>query len=397
MVTSSPIPRSQCLSLEVFYRLVKTLPPDKISAIPVEKLPPNIPVNLTEKIPLASRQAVEGLLLAANSYYLSRQLKDQETYGEDVVFALDKARAAASSASIRVFKNKVLNLINLLEEHQRNKTEFRFSTFGKNLVSINDLLIDVRSEQKNILKTTEVLEKTTPANKEDKARFAEANVQLRTQFESIERLLGEYYLLRLKINTRVINAKRRQIMAQEQSIIGMQQELATLRGRLETSQTFWRRTLDRRHTKLEYENLQARITEVAQEINAKEVVISEQELTNWLDTIVDASLNPYSFKRISEPARQARIALYYLLNKFCSIQEGSALQIAQNPFLQVNPEEAIKFVLKSEQFILDYFANKKKDNTAWLSGAARARIADLDDMQKDILKELRRASKIHRK
>lgn len=109
--------------------------------------------------------------------------------------------------------------------------------------------------------------------------------------------------------------------------------------------------------------------------------------------IVEASLNEESKVRVVKSLRQARISLYYLLNKFCAAQEASALQIAQNPFIQVNPEKAIKFVLMSEQFILNYFTKKKNTATAWLSGAAENKIAELDQLQKDILVELRKASK----
>ena len=65
------------------------------------------------------------------------------------------------------------------------------------------------------------------------------------------------------------------------------------------------------------------------------------------------------------------------------------------PFIhQINdPEKAIKFVLMSEQFILNYFTKKKNTATAWLSGAAESKIAELDQLQKDILTELRKASK----
>jgi hypothetical protein len=288
-------------------------------------------------------------------------------------------------------------LIDLLDNVQRNKTNYRPQILEQNLQSINGLLIDVRSEQVSVSKTIELLEATTPATDVDKPRFDESITRLRDYLRSIERLLGEYYLLRLSINTRAINARRRQVEDQEQSVSALQLELTALHKRLLASQSLWRRTVDRRQSKQEFDVLQTRITELAQEINAKEVVIPENDLTNWLDTIVDANLNAYSSTKISESARQARIALYYLLNKFCTIQERAALQIAQNPFLQINPKEAINFVLKTEQFILDYFANKKKDTTAWLSGAAKAKLDELDGIQKDILTELRRANKIHRK
>ena len=146
-------------------------------------------------------------------------------------------------------------------------------------------------------------------------------------------------------------------------------------------------------SKDETKEVQQRIYDLVNEIKASEVVIAENDLILWLDAIVEASLNEESKQRVINSLRQARISLYYLLNKFCAAQEASALQIAQNPFIQVDPEKAIKFVLMSEQFILNYFTKKKNTATAWLSGAAESKIAELDQLQKDILIELRRASK----
>jgi hypothetical protein len=389
--------KSPYLSLDMFIKLVRTLPPAKIAEIPVEKLPLNIPPNISEKAPLASRGAVENLLLAASSFHLSRHLKDQDTYGEKVVDALDRARLTGDVASIRVFKNKVLSLVNMLQKHQRGQTKVEIALLTKNIAHINDLLIDVRSEQAAISKIIELLENTTPVNEEDTQRFAEAKEQLELQVHKIDQLLGEYYILRVKIMAHSIWEKRRQVESQEKEVASLQEEIDTLRQQLEASQSVWRRALQRHKSKEEYIALQARITGLIQELNTKEVVIVESDLTSWLDAIVDVSLNAYAHARVAGPARDARIALYYLLDKFCRIQEASALQIAQNPFLQVNPEKAIKFVLMSEQFILDYFANKKKDTTAWLSGAAKVKIEDLDRLEKDILSELRRTIKIHRK
>ena len=138
---------------------------------------------------------------------------------------------------------------------------------------------------------------------------------------------------------------------------------------------------------------QQRIYDLVNEIKASEIVISESDLILWLDAIVEASLNDASRNRVIKSLRQARISLFYLLNKFCASQEASAIQIAKNPFIQVDPEKAIKFVLMSETFILNYFTKKKNTATAWLSGAAESKMVELDQLQKDILSELRKASK----
>jgi hypothetical protein len=384
-----PIP----MSLDDFVQTVRSLPPEKIADIPVEQLPENLPANLAEQFPVVTRGAVENLLLAANSYHLSRRLDDENRYGREIVGALDKARFSGDTASIRVFKDKILNMVTMLQEYQRNPKKHNIALFVNNIEHINDLLIDVRSEQVAVFKARRPLEDIRPDTETDRARFAEAIAQLDKQGEYIDVLLGEYYILRLKIMSRSISEKRRQVEAQEQATADLPRQIADLRKQLDQSQSVWRRTLNRGKALEETKELQDRITELVQEMNANEVVISENDLTLWLDTIVDASLNDHCRGRIERPARDARISLYYLLNTFCRKQEDSALQIAQNPFLRVEPEKAIRYVLMSEQFILSYFANKKKDTTAWLSGAAQAKIGELDLLEKDILSELRRSTK----
>ena len=391
---SSQIPG---ITLETFVRIIKKMPAEKIAEIPVEKLPENIPSNIAERLPLATRGAVESLLLAANSYHLSKRLKDEEHYGESVVQALDRSKLSGDSATVRVFKDKILNMVTMLQDYQRNNQKYEIALFVKNIGHINDLLIDVRSENANLIKTIKLLEEIKPRNDADASRFKDAIAKLNKQAAAVAQLLGEYYVLRLKIMARAIAEKRREVEAQENFVSGLPQEIAVLRKKLEDSQSLWRRTVNRKKAAEETQILQERISALVHDMNESEVVISENDLTIWLDTIVDASLNEYSQKRISRPARDARISLYFLLNKFCTKQEESALQIAQNPFLQVEPEKAINYVLMSEQFILNYFANKKKDATAWLSGAAQAKIEELERLQKDILAELRRSSKIRLK
>ncbi|MDX1335079.1 MAG: hypothetical protein R3312_04790, partial [Gammaproteobacteria bacterium] len=81
---------------------------------------------------------------------------------------------------------------------------------------------------------------------------------------------------------------------------------------------------------------------------------------------------------------------------YCAQQEASAMQIARNPFLQIDAKQAIKYMLMSEQFILDYFSKKKSKNAAWISDAAQVKMEDLEKLEKDILTELKRSSKFQR-
>jgi len=381
------------LSLKQFLKLLQTLPASRISELHIEQLPNNIPADISEKVPIASRSAVDDLIMEANSFHLKRRMRDQETYGDQVVGALDKARTTSGSANLRVFKNKILVLVDMLQAAQKGSKKVSNATFVKHIGAINNLLIDVRSETIQLHENLAILEKTKSVNEDDEERLSNSIQLLQKQTTSVGKILSEYYILRLKVLARAIHQKRKLIETREETTRDKQEKLDILREQLHEAQTLWKRTMKRKQTKDETKEIQQEIYDLVNQIKAGEVVIAEDDLILWLDAIVEATLNDESKQRVSNSLRQARISLYYLLNKFCAAQEASALQIAQNPFIQVDPEKAIKFVLLSEQFILNYFTKKKNTATAWLSGAAESKIAELDQLQKDILVELRRASK----
>ncbi|MBT8125497.1 MAG: hypothetical protein KJO81_11775, partial [Gammaproteobacteria bacterium] len=364
MTAQASIEIQNPLSLKQFIKLLQKLPPGRIAALPIEKLPNNIPADISEKIPMASRSAVDDLIMSANSFHLKRRMRDQESYGTEVVNALDKAKTASGSANLRVFKNKILLLVEMLQSAQRGTKKIGNDTFVKHITSINNLLIDVRSETINLLDSLSLLQRTKPANDADKKRLAESIYILKKETNSVGKILSEYYILRLKVLARAIHQKRKLIETREETTQMKQQELDDLQADLKEAQTLWNRTMKRKKTIDETKEVQQRIYDLVNEIKASEVVIAESDLILWLDAIVEASLNDDSKQRVTNSLRQARISLFYLLNKFCASQEASAIQIAKNPFIQVDPEKAIKFVLMSETFILNYFTKKKNTATA---------------------------------
>ncbi len=381
------------LTLQQFIGLIKKLTPAKISELPLDIIPTNVPADIAEQAPPASRAAVEDLLMSINSAHLKKRIADVENYGEDIVCAMDKAKTSCTSNTLRVFKNKILALIDLLQTAKKQEKNIPEQSLVSQLTAINNLLIDVRSESYSMTSTLDLLCSVKPASEQDYKRFEALIKRVKTAVTVTENTLAEYYILRLKLLSKIIFEKKKDIEANEAATSEHKKELAILREELEKTKGVWNRTFKRKATLEEEEIVQNRIQEIINEINQKEIVISENDLILWLDTIVDASLNQRSQARVTKSLRTARISLYYLLNRFCQGQEQSAIQIAQNPFIQVDPEQAIRYMLMSEQFILDYFTKKKNEKTAWLSGAAENKIAELDNLQKEILAELKRASR----
>lgn len=384
------------ISLAVFIEMLSKLPPEKILQLPVDRLPENIPSNISDKVPLASRAAVDDLLMAASSFHLQRRLHDQEYYGDEIVAAMDKANATSDSAVVRVFKDKIITLVTMLRDAKEDKKTYTTQQFVTLINRINNLMLDVRSDQNDLYKTLLILKKTIPRVITDNERIGKSLRQLKLKINTTDKLLGEYFILRLRVLSNVIASKQKEIQTEEADSVLKRQGIQELSKQLDKTQSLWKRTLRKGKLTDEEIKIQQRIEELVHKLKASETIISENDLIIWLDAIVDASLNEHALNRVAKSLRDARFSLYYLLNKYCQKQEQSAVQIAQNPFLQVDPEQAINFVLMSEQFILDYFIKKKNETTAWLSGAAETKVQELDKIQKEILYELRKALKTRR-
>ncbi|MGD8497685.1 MAG: hypothetical protein PVG82_02180 [Chromatiales bacterium] len=385
------------IPLDVFIKLAYTLPPDEIAKLPPEKLPENIPVELVEDAPMYSRRALEELILAVNAYHLQRRLDLQARYGEDVLAALDRAKTSNTSATVRVFKNKLTDLVAVSEQFITSSEPEHLELLANNVKHINGLLMDVRTENTNIARSLHLLNDQGQVHHEDRKQFDFAGERLRNSHEDVERLLAEYFLLRLMIINREMQEKNRQANRLEEEAEHIQHDIDMLREELERSQTLWKRAVQRGKANREAEDIQRRIGQLVAEQKAREIAINENDLTLWLDTIVDVSLHPFTRQQSRRVVAEARVALYNLLNKYCMNQEGSAMQIARNPFLQVDAKQAIRFMLMSEQFILDYFSKKRNENTAWISDVAQVKIEDLDLLERDILAELKRSSRFMKK
>ena len=130
-----------------------------------------------------------------------------------------------------------------------------------------------------------------------------------------------------------------------------------------------------------------RLSELHQRILSEDWVMSETQLMRWLDVLVDANL--YATDR-AELLQSARDDMYFLLTAFCEQQEAAARNVARNPFVQADPQQAIQFMLMSERMILDYFARKRAEINEWLGTTAADRLQSLDGLEKELIAEMKK-------
>ncbi len=383
----------QRIPLQAFRQLVRSLPPAKLAEIPAESLPENIPVDLIEEVPLRSRRVVEDLLLAANTYHMRKRNALHATLGEEGINALDLAGTATHTATLRVFTQKLQDLRERKARWQNSSQASYLDAVAKGIRSMNNMMLDVRAEDSEISQAIQLLESKFDPHASFAPDIARALSILKNASGEIEQLLAEFYIIRLHGVSAEMRDKLDEIQRMEGMAGEIRYQIEQFRNDLERIRSRWRSVLARNKVNHEAEDIQNNISRLATELKTLEVAISENSLTDWLDAVIDASLHPFTRDQVSDTSNSAREALYQLLHKYCAIQEHSALQIARNPFLQVDPEQVIRYTLMSEQFILDYFAKKRHWQTAWLSHAAQIKMSDLDQLEREIVSELRRSAK----
>lgn len=395
MISNARKKTSDSLSPEAFYQLVKALPPDEISTLPLDRIPTNIPADMGADLSPAIHAAVEHLLHTASS---SRQIQNQETelsLRDEVVTILKEVRLLENNIKVKVFKGKIGNLMQMLSHSRDDRSQACNERIEKNFEHINYLLFDVNSEYGGFLKMIAILERLKAGNDAETRKLDISIDRLRRQSNRITRLLGEYYLLRFKISIRAIQGKTRQVEDQEPSLTSKKRELGILYERMDATLSLWKRLFRKSQSRQEYKYLQERAAALVDEIKALQTVIIESDLARWLDAINDASLNPYSKDRITKSTQEALIALHRLLIQYCMLQEDAALQIARTPSLENTSKFAIDSLLTSEQSTLLYFTRNKRGTHPWLVDEAQKKLRALKRLRKQTFAELRRTNRIY--
>jgi len=374
------------ISLPMFRRMLGRMTPQQLRDIPVESLPDEIPLELIEEAPPELREVLEELSFSLGSSHFGRWEEDREQLGQEAASAIEYANQHRPQAAAEAFDQAVAQLNAQWREQRRSggAAPIDFVRRLRHLGSVREL----QDEAGRLGRALDALDRAVAENGEE-WRAVQAREALMKDFHRIEQSLASYHALSIDLVRLEMRRMRERIDAYSFEDRQLGERLDTLHRKLERTQSFLRRALRPALARKQRERIQARIAELMKERQHREWVIDENDMTRWFDAVVDANL--YLDERCyAQHLRDARMQLFKLLNLFCQQQENSAKEVARNPFLQLDPKQAIEFLLISERFIVGYFAQKRKDLTRWLGGAAEQKLQELDSVQSDILAEYRK-------
>ncbi len=376
------------ISLDLLGKMMRSLSAEQLAKLPVEKLPEQVP-ELVFTIGTPEKNAVlEDLLMRRDGERIARQVDDVEKYGKPLAEAFRFAETLTAPPVVREFVKQVEALSALLGESRTEADRERVARRGEVVL---ELLPKVAASP--YLKAERLLVELA-ADTTDRAvrqRVRRALQRFTRTLAPAQRAMATFNGQRIALANQEMAALRKRLKRAATKQSRLLAELDDAHATLNSQRSLWRRALGRYYSSEDYARTQEQIKELLAAKQLGEVLIDDQDLVRWLDAIVDATLDGQT--RRSEPVQgvhASRVLLLSLLEAYCRQQEESALQVARNPFTQVNPKQAMRFMLASEQFILDYFARKQEQQSCLLRSTARTRRERLGHLMDGLIRELKR-------
>ncbi len=384
------------LSLDMLAKLARTLSPDELSQIPISKLPAHIPPEVFRGAPHANQAVLHDLLVELEASHTHEHVEDLHSFGKEIAGAFQRAESTREPRKGNVIGERLQKLASLLHEWRvSGSTEARtrnasvFRSLHEEFDQVSDHVAELRDEVAEFNQAEYVLARKAGKAGAKPSRISQAIELLRRKTTPARSRLSQYYSLRLAVCYQEMKNLKVRIETAHTDQVELDAQIESLRSELDSKQSLWRKALGKYRTSDDYTEIQKQITRLVAEKRVREVIVPEESLQRWLDAIVDTCLDDTSNRLSVKLLPTARSLLYKLLTHYCQQQEASAQQIARSPFVQVNAEDAIQFLLLSEQFLLDYFMRRRQENPFWFSSAVEERRGALDEMAETLMEELK--------
>lgn len=378
---------SQRLNLEEFTSMVKELSPAELAKLPMDILPETIPTQLIRNSPAPMRAVLEKIAFTASQAELRATQRMDQALGATVLQAMDKARGYEADIAIARLQHRMQDLAPTLDKWRNEKISHH--SMSQSMLTLRDEVRELQAERARQARAEVVILNSLANNPGGfSSRLQQALDGVRAVAMKVDKALSDYLILQLEVSSSEMLEKRTQISDADKIKGELFEELAHLEEKIKSPGSFISRLFPW-SSKNKEAFIRQQISDLYQRVMNEEWVMAESQLTRWLDVIVDASLYGGS-DGAQQYLRSARLSLFFLMNAFCEQQEAAAKKIARNPFVQVDPKQAIEYMLISERFILDYFAKKRAEVIEWLGNAADARLQTLESLEGNLVIEMKR-------
>lgn len=380
------------ITLPQLAKLVKVANYEQLSKIPKHCFPDDIPKSIVKEVPYRMRSQLEALLFDISAYQVNLSNEIERAYGADVQTAFALAKFDDRNQAHKAFKDNVVKLVHTFNKVVKESGPIRDRSFAELHGSVKGAIEEVYAELKHfdkcsLMLNTAIYEAEKNVKNDHKFALKAALNALSKRFFDLDKYVSLYLYVNIHLIIKEMTDVTKHIDSLAESSESVVQDIESKRENLAKLKSS---LIGRLSKNSKIQTLQHDITMLQEKLKLNEAVISEANLLGWLDTLVESSMSDYVKLRAKEAIQSARLKLFKVLHKYCEMQENAAKQVASNPFTQVDPESSIQYAIKSEEFVLSYFAKKKTTVTVFLQGSAQKRIDGLTRLEEQLIEEMRR-------
>ncbi len=387
------------LSIQDFKNLIQVSSVSELQKIPLEALPRVIPDEVLNSTTGLMRKTLENIIFELNMREVSERVELESKYSAEVSDALFYFSDYFGKENFTRLNKKLVELGLLYKTWKIDNDEQKRQDLLPKIKELNGLIDIIKRETKSVIKARVTLAQNIKNVGKDKAQFVAEIENLQYIIKRNEQKMSQYYHLRLL----VIGADMRDLSSKikdSSDLIAIVQDSISL-NHAQLNQLTGKSLLPGFKKKVKgnknfIDKLRQETNALLSQKKALEVPISETALIAWLDVVVDATLTDDKRQGSIALLGRVRMTLFHLLQQYCLQQEAAAMDVAQHPFSQTSPETVIKFLLQSEEFILQYFRNKRLETASWMGNLAESKVDMLGKIEKQLLKELKKNSKFHK-
>lgn len=388
MIKAAKIKR---LSYAQFRRIALSEKPDVLLKLPKEAMPDEIPRSLLKEVDYQHRPMLENLIFEISSHKLNVMMSLAKELGMDVQDAVAFSNQSIDSEEFTLFKKASGELARSFVKNKKAGTFITPEAFKESFATTKVALNELRRRVGKNLNAKKILtEASKKARPEHLFALKNAINHLDDKREVVEKAVSAFFFICVSITSEHMVRNRTHIEESEAQAVQLYSSIEMMRDNLkDLCSNYFKKKVN----SSQINQLKNEIILIENQINRLDIMISEDDLLLWLDVLVEACLSSGASGKSDSKTRSARLTLFYLLNKYCFIQEEGARQVAKNPFLRADPKKAIQFMLSSETFILKYFSEKRIETTSWFGASATSRIEDIGNLEQDLLNQMKRTAK----
>ncbi len=385
--------QSPQIPLSVFRKMIKSLSPEELSQLPVEKLPDHIPLDLIDSLPAGTASLLDDLIFQHQSLVVSSRTDLGDFLGTRAIKAYDLSmRSAESTPAYELQRSLEL----LRRKNSERASPIVLSQVMDQLETMERLggnVCDVRDDFLRIIDARKVLRSKRPQDPTVGRMVEEADKNLARQGETNCLLLSRYYAERCGLGVLIMQAYHKSYQHHVSAHRDLSDRLASLRLELDSAVSTDRSAGVLGHESIYVSKLREEIRSIFKKLRSLEVPLDETQLTKWLDIVFDFSLYRRSKPHYEQILETAENNLTGLMQSYFNTRDrregGEAID--HDHFNAVSPEKIDDYFMKSEAFVRGYFHQKQLEMSTHACIPASDRLYAFKRLQSRLLGSMKLA------